>query len=384
MKNKFTSLFFVLVAAALVLSACGAQPAPPVTDTPPAAPDAVVAEGHIVPNEKVYLSFVARGRVADILVAEGDSVKAGDVLVRLGDTEQLEAALAGAQLELTAAQQAMDDLMRSADGARAAAWQEYMKAESNRFAAERVWEKIDVDDTQKKIDDARATMEDKKSELKDAQEEFDKYASLQSDNPTRKAAEDALKTAQDAYNEALRVYNETSNQRDNAQAVLDAARYAEKEAKRKFDLTKDGPDADKLALLEARLENAKAQVAAAQFALANFELKAPYAGVVADINVTVGEYVGPEKYAVLLADFSQWYVETSDLTELEVVKVEVGQSVEVVPDAFDDTTLMGTVESISPVFKTQSGDILYTVKIKLNESDDRLRWGMTTQNTFVP
>jgi HlyD family secretion protein len=384
MKKTLSTLFLVLITAALVLSACGNNQPVATTDATPVAPEAVVAEGHIVPKDKLYVSFNSRGRVSEILVHKGDSVKAGDVLARLGDQEQTQAALAAATLALTSAQQSMDDFMHNMDVSRATAWDAYIKAQNNRFAAERVWEKIDVNDTQKKIDDARVTMEDKKSALKDAQDAFDKYSSLQIDNPTRKTAEDALKTAQDTYNEALRVYNETGNQRDDARAALDAALAVEKEAKRKFDATKDGPDADKLTLLEATLDNAKAQVTAAQAALDDAELKAPLDGTVVDINVTDGQLIGPETWAVLIADFSQWYVETSDLTELEVVKISVGQSVTVAPDALTDKTLKGAVEEISNNYKSQSGDIIYTVKIKLDETDDRLRWGMTVQNTFVP
>ena len=34
-------------------------------------------------------------------------------------------------------------------------------------------------------------------------------------------------------------------------------------------------------------------------------------------------------------------------------------------------------------FKTQSGDILYTVHIRMEEDDPLLRWGMTVEVTFT-
>jgi multidrug resistance efflux pump len=85
-----------------------------------------------------------------------------------------------------------------------------------------------------------------------------------------------------------------------------------------------------------------------------------------------------------MGDFSAWYIETSDLTELEVVHITVGQTVEIRPDALPDLVLKGTVESISQSSKTQGGDVLYTVKIKLNDYDPALRWGMTVEATFAP
>ena len=75
--------------------------------------EAVIAEGHLVPNDDLTLSFTVRGKVAEILVEEGDMVREGDVLIRLADREQAEAALAAAHLELITAQQAYDDLLRT-------------------------------------------------------------------------------------------------------------------------------------------------------------------------------------------------------------------------------------------------------------------------------
>jgi hypothetical protein len=76
------------------------------------------------------------------------------------------------------------------------------------------------------------------------------------------------------------------------------------------------------------------------------------------------------------------YAETDDLTEIEVVKVAVGQNVSVVPDAIPDLEVTGTVDQISDVFEEKRGDITYTAKILLNEVDPRLRWGMTVVITF--
>ena len=84
----------------------------------------------------------------------------------------------------------------------------------------------------------------------------------------------------------------------------------------------------------------------------------------------------------MLADFSQWIVETDDLTEIEVPEISIGQSVTIVPDALPDLELTGMVERISDVFEEKRGDITYTARIKLNEENELLRWGMTVVVTF--
>ena len=382
--KKWINWILLLTALTLILTACGGEEEMP-TPQPELLPvEAVIAEGHLVPNDDLTLSFTVRGKVAEILVEEGDMVNEGDVLIRLADREQAEAALAAAQLELITAQQAYDDLVRTEGLGRADAWQAFMDAQIVRAEAEREWEDLNIDNIDERIEDRAADVKDAKEDLDDAQKEFDKYKDLDEDNSKRKDAEDDLEREQENYNEALRDLEEEIRERDTVRAVLDEALSTEAEAKRKYELTLKGPDAEQLAMLEARLNNAKAQVASAENNLANYELKAPFDGEIMDINVSVNEMVGPEGWAIIVADTGQWYIETSDLTELEVVDVAEGQRVDILADALPDNEMSGVVEKISQSFKSQGGDILYTVRIKVNDVDPRMRWGMTVEVTFEP
>lgn len=382
MTKKLSFVFFVL---ALLLAACGAQETPVATVTAPVTDSGVIAEGRLVPAQNLLVFPQARGTVTEILVEEGQSVSKGDVLLRLGDRESAEAALAAARLELTQAQRAYDDFIRAAGLNAAAAWQEYQQAQIRRAAAQKEWEKVKPTDVQDEIDKAEADVRDRQKKLEDAQKEFDKYKDLKTDNPTRRKAEDELRTAEANYNEAIRKVEELRRKVDAPKAALEAALAAEAEAKRKFENTLNGAaDPEQKALLEARLNNAKAQVAAAEKALSNYEVRAPISGVVTDVNVVVGELLGSEKFAVQMADFTAWYVETTDLNELEVVNIKEGQQVEIRPDALETLVLTGVVERIGQSFRIQGGDVLYKVKIRLTQTDPALRWGMTVEVTFLP
>jgi HlyD family secretion protein len=95
--------------------------------------------------------------------------------------------------------------------------------------------------------------------------------------------------------------------------------------------------------------------------------------------------VAPGVPVVRLADLSAWKVETKDLTELEVVRVALGQVVSIVPDALPQATLSGTVESIHDVYEEKRGDVTYTVHVQFsNEAKLPLRWGMTVKVEFGP
>ena len=369
--KKITILFF---AYAFVLAACGSsETATPEAQATPAPANAVIAEGHLVPAQDATLAFQARGTVTEVNVGIGDQVKAGDVLARLGG--QSDAAFTAAQLELVSAQQAYDDFVRNSPFYAAQAWQAYMDAQVKRASAERRWEGLSLDNIQDRIDDAIQEAEDRKEDLEEEQADFDKYKDEPEDNWLRQDAESNLEAAQEEYNEALRKIETITRERDTVRALVDAARAAEAEAKHDYENTLEGPDKDQLDLLEARLAAARAGVAA-------FAVTAPFDGTVMDVNVVVGEQVGPETWAVKIADTRAWYVETSDLTELEVVKIALGSKVDIAPDALDDVVMTGVVESISQAYLMQGGDVLYRVKIKVDEIDPRVLWGMTVEITF--
>jgi multidrug efflux pump subunit AcrA (membrane-fusion protein) len=386
MKKTIYNLMTLVVILALGLTACANQQETPVLDDASTAPavsaDAVIAEGHLKPVHASNLSFQARGIVETVNVKIGDQVSAGDVLARLSNASQAEAQLATANLELLNAQQALDSLVRTGGVNLSNAWTNYMNAQVARAEAEREWENINVDDIDDRIEDAKAEIEDLKTELEDAQDEFDKYKDLDQDNDKRKTAEDDLETAQEDYNEAVRKLEEITRERDTVRSALDSAIAAEAEAKYQWDISADGANKDQLTLAEARLENAKAQVSAAESALSNYILTAPFDGVVVDVAVSVGEQVGAESRAVSIADTSSWMIETIDITELEVVDVAVGQPVTFTADALSDVTMNGTVTAISQSSYTQSGDVIYTVYIEAVDVDPRVKWGMTVEVTF--
>ena len=83
-----------------------------------------------------------------------------------------------------------------------------------------------------------------------------------------------------------------------------------------------------------------------------------------------------------MADTSLWYADTSDLGELDAVKVSLGQAVSLTVDALPGVTMDGAVQEISGSPTLSGGDILYTVRVVVKNPDPRLRWGMTIEVTF--
>jgi len=133
-----------------------------------------------------------------------------------------------------------------------------------------------------------------------------------------------------------------------------------------------------VSLAEAGVQRATAGVDEALNTLARLTLSAPFDGTVGDVLVEVGEFVAPGVAVARLAGGAGWVVETSDLVELDVVFVAVGQTAEVALDALPGQTLRGVVSDVGRVPELTRGDVTYRVRIALDDYPDlALRWGMT-------
>ena len=389
--SKNISLLFIL--GACLLAACSAmQPSAPVPPTPTLTPidvsnSAIVAEGKIVPKDSVKLSFASSGQVEEVLVKKGDLIHSGDVIARLGNRKQLEAAIIAAEQELLAAQQAYNALFDNLPTAQNQALQALNQARPAEHDAENHLTGISGSASQADIDTASAQVVFARNALDTAEKNYAPYSGRPENDLNRARLQIALSNARKAYDAAVRKYNSlvgTVNDfdRKQSQTNLLIAQNNLKLAQDTYDKLQKGPDPDEVAAAKARIGTAQAQLASSKDSLNNLELRATIDGTVVDLNLKAGEFVAPGTPVISLVDFSQWYIETDNLTELEVVNVAVGQGASIVPDALPEVQLTGKVESISNVFEEKQGDVTYTTRILIDNTDPRLRWGMTAVVTF--
>lgn len=392
---KFRLILFICTLAifGLLLTACdviaartGGQATP--TPIPTVVTDTnVIAEGRVVPHQHVNLSFKTGGQVVEVLVEEGEVIEAGQIVARLANKEQLEAAVASAELEKLNAQQAYDDLFENAKVNTALALQSVTDAQDAVRDAERYINNLNAGSRQIDIDSTKADLVFLKDALDNAREDYQPYANKAEDNLKRATLLSKLADVQEKYDNAVRLLNNLQGSVSEldmsiAEADLSVAQAELALAEANYEKVKDGPDPDDLAAAQARIVAADAALIAAEIALMDIELVAPFPASVVDLGLKVGEQVSPGQQVVLLADFSQWVVETDDLTEIEVPEIYVAQEVTVTPDALPDLELSGKVESISDLFEEKRGDVTYTARILLDEISDKLRWGMTVVVTF--
>lgn len=440
MKTNKIFLGLLVVSLTFILMSCDSLPVPggeepaetaPVESIPINAIPLVSATAKVVPQQEAVLSVSAGGVVEEVLVEKGDSITAGETLVRLEGTEQQLAAISAAELELANAQFALQSLYKNTDLMAAQALQSAESAEhtledlNNRELQEALARQA-VADAQKAVDSTersarylqspatKADIDAQKAQvviardvLEKAQEDFEPYAGKPEDNLTRARYQARLAEAQQIYDAAVRRLNAlegTGSEVDinvaeadylTAQASLiqaqrdlervlegpDPGEIALLEAQidkgyRDYETYSAGPDPDDVALAESRIANAETQLTAAEATLADLELEAPFDGVISAVYINPSEWVAPGSPVLLIADLGHLQIETTDLSEIDVARISEGDTAIVTFDALPDLELEGTVVSIAPKAAEGSG-VNFPVILELNEIPAELRWGMT-------
>jgi len=282
---------------------------------------------------------------------EGDKVAAGDVIARLESSEAktLEAAQADASQELTLAYQQVRDAQFELDNFDVP------------FDFAGMTPSQAVEAMLVKLDKARANfvpyrnLDDRTLQLTNAQKRGDAVVT-----GTAKVYKKALDDAWARYRKAI-LWLELESALQDATARLNIAQN------------------DYDALQDASFSE---DTAGARAALANAEVRAPFAGVITNLNLKVGEFAASGQPVVTIADVSHWVVKTTDLTEIDVVNISAEQAVVVKLDAIPGIELHGNVLTVGQNFTENQGDVVYEATVILTDADPAMRWGMTAEVKF--
>jgi HlyD family secretion protein len=388
----------------------------------PATGSRVVADAKVVPVQSADLSMSTGGIVEELTIQEGEEVAGDQVLIKLDDAQQ-RVGVAQAQANLQRAEANLDQLLA---GART---QEIAQAEAGLASAQAAYDRIANASSPGNIAAAQAGVAQAQANLQSVLEGPAEAALIAAEADIRNA-EAQLRNATSAYNrikdqndvgmrpESLALEQATiayegakARQADLlngatpaqiaaaragvSQAVaqletlqnsapmdLASAQAAVDQAQAQLDLLKAGARPEAVQIAEADVAAATASLQNALVALSDTELRAPFGGIVATINTAVGEQVGAGTPVIVMADTSAWEIETSDLTEFDVVGVRPGDSVLLTFDAIPDLQLQGTVSRIRPIGEDNRGDTVYKVVVTPNENDPRLLWNMTAVVEF--
>ncbi len=276
---------------------------------------------------QVQLAFHATGRVRQLLLQEGDSVKSGQLVAEL-DPVRYEAAVGQAAGELATQRQTLARLLA---GSRP-----------------------------EEIEQARARVRAAEATLKDAQATYQRTEAL----------------VRDQYMSQQKLDNDEKSLKS-AAANLDDARQA-------LALAIEGPRKEDIAAARARVKADEAASSLAERQLFDARLYAPSPGVIQDRILEPGDMAFPETPVYTLALTNPVWVRAY-VSEPDLGKIKLGMSAEVSTDSYPGKVYEGWVGFISPTAEftpkpVETTDVrtklVYQVRIYVCNPQNELRLGM--------
>jgi multidrug resistance efflux pump len=376
MKQQLSGL---LIMSTLLLNGCstGLQTGTPTPDPLAASAESVVSvTGVVLPSQWAGLSVEIPGVVEEVLAVDGSQVIEGAVLVRLKGMDQAEAAVSAARLEQADAERALKMLNDNSAG-------QLAQAQASMASARQAWVKAERDldkyEETAYLDDVKTAERDVKREgdqLDEAKKKFAKFEDLPETNDDREYYLERLQDQQRDYDEAVRDLTDLQMEKAAVEAASAQAKADYDLAVKQAEERSNGPSASDLAVASARVDGARAQVAAAIANRDRLELKAPFTGILSGLKARAGEYVVPGQVLLSLAGSGPLQVETTDMNEIDVTRVNMGDQADLTFDALPGKVIHGKIIQIANKSSEGAG-VNYTVKIELAEVPPELLWGMT-------
>jgi HlyD family secretion protein len=189
----------------------------------------------------------------------------------------------------------------------------------------------------------------------------------------------SLYNAKQNYNTAVANYNwsigkPTDNNVNLAEANLAIAQAQLEDAQRQWNILKDGPDPNSIAVAQAKVD-------AAQATVDMLSVITPFDGDVVAVYNQSNDLVDTSTLAAIIANRKTYSINVQ-VDETDITKIKVGQAVEVKLDALPDLKLTGVVDSVSLFGQSVSGVVKYDVFVSVQGDKTDLPLGATANVTI--
>ncbi len=295
----------------------------------------VTAAGTIRPTTPVNISPKEPGRVAQLVVEQGDRVQAGQVLARMDDSN-LRGSLLAAQGTLLAAQA---NLARVLEGNR-----------------------------RQEIEEAQRNLEAAQADLLAVRSAYESNRSLYGSGAIARVAFDASRSQFLA-----------------GQARVNALRS-------RLDLVRSGSRPEDVAAARAQVQQAQGALQSIAAQLNDTVIRAPFAGVITQKYADAGAFVTPTTSASATSSATSSSIlalagtleAVANVAELDVGRIRPGQPVELQVDAYPRRPFRGTVRLVAPEAVIEQNVTSFQVRIALApEARAQLRSGMNLTASVV-
>lgn len=339
----------------------------------------VEVSGDIKALKSALLSAKSLGRVASVPYREGDSVRAGAVVVRQ-DTSDLSARVRQAEAGLQAAKARLSQAETAAGLSDTQTEAQIAQAKAALEATRARLQMIKKGARSQEVATAENAVESAKANFENAKINYERMLDLFTQGALSKQQMDLV---QMQYNVARAQYDTAKQQLSlvKAGAREEEVEAAEKQVEQAEEAVRmaEANRAQK-ALREEDVKTAKAGIAQAEAALAyarqqlaNAYIRTPIAGTVSKRLTEPGQMGNPGVPLVEVVALDTIYFEAT-ASEMDIGKVEVGQPVEITVDALSGQRFKGSVQKILPTADSKRRH--FTVRIEVLNRTGSLKPGM--------
>ena len=132
----------------------------------------------------------------------------------------------------------------------------------------------------------------------------------------------------------------------------------------------------------AQIEAAQAGVNVIKNQISKTVLTAPFAGQIAKDNVTIGAIASPNTPVITISN-NNFEIDTY-IPEIDLANAKIGDAAQVTLDAYGNSTFFpATIISIDSAPSSVNGISAYGAKLKFDNSDDRIKPGMTANINII-
>lgn len=347
------------------------------------------ASGRIEVTE-VAVSSKVTGRVADLLVQEGTSVRGGQLIARL-EGEDLEAQLRQARATQQSSGARLTQARIALQTEPALVRSQIRQAEETVRAAEERLRMLRSGSRQQEIEEGRATVRQALARLELARVTYERFRALANEGALARQELDRAASDRDAAEATVRAARErlalleegprrediraAEAERDRALAARDAARAGASS----LDMRQQD-----VRVAEAALRETDAVVRRLETQVAELQVFSPLDATVLTKVVEAGEVVSAGKTLVVLGDLDHPWIKIY-VPETALGKVQLGATAQVFVDSFPNHPFNGTVSWIASQaeftpknVQTQEErvNLVYAVKVTIRDAERRLKAGM--------
>jgi RND family efflux transporter MFP subunit len=198
---------------------------------------------------------------------------------------------------------------------------------------------------------AAATLEQAQAELRLAEANERRYRDLVETGDVAVTAYDQFRTTRDTARARV------NNERQVLESAINVARQINQGIR----------------VAEAAVESSRSQVATAEKAVADTNVRAPFSGYVSDRPIALGEYVTPSSIIVRLLRTNPIKLQMQ-VQESEVPHLRPGMGVALEVDAYKDRKFGGQITAVNPAVDPVSRAAM--VEASIENGDNALRSGM--------